>query len=352
MTASAHPLVEPAVSAVPDTYCTSGTSPTLTLHLIGPGAVGRALLERLDRCAFRLIGVSDSTATAFRRRGLDAAAVARHKQRGDSLRGRADAEPLPLDLAIDLVAADVVVDAAPSGPSHATAALQRARAVLARGGALVLAAKDALRLGAAELLEHRGRVGINAALGGTGLLLRTELHELRAGCDEVQLVANAATTAVIAGIERGLDRQQAIAQAQERGLLEPDPELDLDGSDASSKLAIVAGALWGRVEAPDSWTVPHLLELDPDLLRHRAQRGQTTRLVAHATRGGERGLAYRELRLGSPFAVPADRVAYGYWCGGPLRLHVGTGLGAAGTAGALLEDLAELRRCKAQGGGR
>lgn len=69
--------------AAADAFHSSGQSPGLpTLHLVGPGRVGRCLLERLADAPIRLVAVTDSTATVFGRRGLDAAALAAHKAIG------------------------------------------------------------------------------------------------------------------------------------------------------------------------------------------------------------------------------------------------------------------------------
>ena len=72
----------------------------------------------------------------------------------------------------------------------------------------------------------------------------------------------------------------------------------------------------------------------------RARHGRTTRLVARAGRKSTCGLAYEELDPRSPLAVPYDRVVYAYRLdGNAQRVHTGLGLGPAGTAAALLEDL-------------
>src|SRR5690606_40131863 len=56
-----------------DAHRTSGTSPTDavgTVHLLGVGGVGRALLQRIALSGRRLVGVSDSTATVAAPHGL------------------------------------------------------------------------------------------------------------------------------------------------------------------------------------------------------------------------------------------------------------------------------------------
>src|SRR5687768_16731028 len=100
-------------------YGSSGTSPTV--HLLGAGKVGRAFLEQLPASGCRLVAVSDSRATVHDRAGLAPLALAGWKARGRSLAERPGAEALPLETALPLIAADVVVDATPSGAQTAGA---------------------------------------------------------------------------------------------------------------------------------------------------------------------------------------------------------------------------------------
>ena len=112
----------------------------------------------------------------------------------------------------------------------------------------MLAAKDSLCQAGEILLAggNRDRVGVNAVLGGTGHALKTELLELRRECKAVALVGNASTTAVIETVERGGSIEDGIRQAQVAGVLEPDPELDLSGTDAAVKLAAVVRVCTAR----------------------------------------------------------------------------------------------------------
>ena len=321
----------------------SGTSPTV--HLVGPGRVGRAFLRELAASPARLVAVSDSAATVFRRGGLDPLEVIAHKERHGSIAGLPGAQRVAAGLAASLVRADVVVDATPSDPARAAEALARCRAVLRSGARLVLAGKSALAIAAGELLA--GDVGCHAALGGTGAQLVRELGFLRGAAREVALVANASTTALFEAFEEGLGREDALARLQERGVLEPDPTLDLDGRDAAQKLAIVARAVLGieatlaDVEREDARAV------EPARAWLRARGGRTTRLVARAERADPRSgararlrVACEELPRSSPLAVPSDRVAYAYQLGdGRWRAHFGTGIGPRGTARALLADV-------------
>lgn len=354
---SVLPAVSPATAnpAGPDTtgYRSSGQSPPVrTVHLVGPGRVGRQFLELLAEQALRLIAVSDRSATVCDRSGLDAQALARHKAHGGALASLRAAEAIPADVAISVCAADVVVDATDSDKAATAAALARGRAALRNGAFLALCGKNALAAAATEWLlsRSRSRVGCNAVLGGAGLQLVRELDELRAQCTGVALCGNVTTTVIVQAIERGASVDEGIAEARALGILEPDPTLDLDGSDAAVKLVAVAGAVFGDPALPapalDTVARQHVRSLDAALLRERARRGASTRLVGRADRTGSLRVAFEEVGPGSPLAAPPDRVVYTYSLGDSTRVHTGLGIGHRGTAQALLADVlaAEVRR--------
>ncbi|MCA8950708.1 MAG: hypothetical protein KDE27_14495, partial [Planctomycetes bacterium] len=144
--------------------------------------------------------------------------------------------------------------------------------------------------------------------------------------------------------ERGASVDGGIAAADARGLLEPDPTLDLDGSDAATKLAAVCRAVFGERlgagRALDTIPCEDVRGLDADELRRRVERGLTTRLVARAVRGGELRVAFEELPIGSPLVAPADRVVYTYELPAGMRVHTGLAVGYDLTAAALHEDCA------------
>ena len=330
----------PAASTSP-----RATLRTIRVHVLGAGPVGRAFLRLAaeDPC-LRIVALSDSTATLYDRDGLDALALARHKQRGAPLAERPGARVLEATLAVDLVAADVVVDATATRPDQPDIAAARCRAALRAGSALALAAKDAALVEAVRwrTSRHAGRIGLGAVLGGTGAALTREASAL-VGARSIALVANASTTAVIEAIERGASLEEGVAQARAAGVLEADARLDLDGTDAAVKLAVTAGWLWGTVLDPARLVREPLASLDADAVRGRARQGLTTRLVARARRDGRAGARYEVLPRTAALAVPSDRVAYTYRLSAEhVRLHVGQGLGADGTARALLADTLRL----------
>ncbi len=339
-----------------DAYRTTGSSPTNapplpTLHLLGPGAVGREVLRALDPTRVRLVAVSDRSGTLYHPDGLQPTAVADLKER-HSLGAVAGASHTEAHRLLPRIGADVVIDATATDPDRPRWHAALALGVVARRRGLLLAAKDALAARAPQWLAPRlaDRLGINAALGGTGRLYQEELPRLRARTRRVALAGNASTTVVLEAMEAGATLEEGITRARGLGLLEEDPTADLKGRDAAVKLAVVIGGLTGRAVDPAAIPAQDLRDLDPDEVRHNARLGRTTRLVARRTEGGVLGVAYESLPRTSPLAVPRDRVAYVYESDdGRRRLHLGHGLGAAGTARALLADLARILATRAAG---
>lgn len=323
---------------VPIGFSSSGTSPgaAATVHLVGLGQVGRAFLRRLVAHPLRLVAASDSSGTLVERGGLDALEIERAKAGGRPLSATGLAEDLPLELLVELVHADVLVDACASRFDGGAAALERTERALRCGSRVIFASKDALTAGSHAWREEirSGRVGWNAALGGTGRRLAAELDEIAPEVEEIELVANATSSCVLDELARGAGFDAALRRARERGLCESSAESDLDGSDAAAKLAIVAGALFGRPIPAHEIERTDVRALEPGQVR-----GRTLRLVARASRAGRFTVRTEELPAGSILAAPCDRVVYSYRArDGRRRVHVGQGLGPARTAQALLAD--------------
>lgn len=324
-----------------DAYCSSGPSPTpLHLHLLGVGAVGRALLTLLGPRE-RLVGASDSSGTALDPWGLSPRVL--HERKGAGTQVIAIAEfpdTWPGDTEPS-AGADVVIDATPTRLDRGRTDAARIRSWLSRGQSVVLASKHALAADP-ELLAHP-RIGANGVLGGTGARLQASLSTLRLHWTDVALAGNASTTTIITCIEQGGSFADGLAEAAARGVLEPDPELDLRGHDAAVKLALVAGALQGTPYDVAEVAVQDLRSVSESDIRSTAQAGRTTRLVGRADRSGTLSLRYEALDLDDPLAVAGDAVAYRYALGDTEVVHVGHGVGALGTARAVLEDVDAAR---------
>lgn len=144
--------------------------------------------------------------------------------------------------------------------------------------------------------------------------------------------------------EHGADYDQALREAQRRGYAEADPTLDVDGSDAAQKLAILAHLAFG---ARVHWAeIPRvgIDKLDPADLKYAKELGYRIKLLATAqlTAGGlELHVAPTLVKIGQPLAevreaynaisVVGDAV-------GKVFFH-GLGAGQMPTASAVVADM-------------
>ncbi|QDU86352.1 Homoserine dehydrogenase [Planctomycetes bacterium Pla163] len=131
------------------------------------------------------------------------------------------------------------------------------RRALASGHHVVTANKALVARDGDELFELAARAGVRLAFGaavGGAVPALERVRELRARGRRVRWIAgvlNGTVGFVLDALENGTGLDAAIARAQERGLAEADPTLDLDGTDAGHKIVLLARAAGARSVAID-----------------------------------------------------------------------------------------------------
>ncbi|QEG34314.1 Homoserine dehydrogenase [Bythopirellula goksoeyrii] len=144
--------------------------------------------------------------------------------------------------------------------------------------------------------------------------------------------------------ENGTAYADVLAEAQELGYAEADPTMDVDGSDATQKLAILAHLAFGaRVDWQD---IPRtgIDNLDVADVQYAEEMGYTIKLLAVAQlvdEGLELHVSPTLLKLGTPLAEvsgPFNAIRVIGDAVGPL-LFYGAGAGQMPTASAVVADL-------------
>ena len=109
--------------------------------------------------------------------------------------------------------------------------------------------------------------------------------------------------------EEGADYPSAVAEAQRRGFAEADPSMDVDGTDATQKLALLALLAFGTRVAVDTIPRQGIDGLELSDLRFADELGYTVKLLAVARLDGdevELHVAPTLVHKGSPMAeVPS-----------------------------------------------
>ncbi len=322
------------------------TSEPLGIGLVGCGTVGAAVADLLLSHPDRL------TARAGRPLALRRVAVR------DLSKPRPVPAPLigtdpaaivhapDVDVVVELiggtdVARRVVLDALAAGKHVVTAN----KALLATHGPEVFAAARAA-----------GKtVCFEAAVAGGIPIIRALAESLAANqVTAIQGILNGTCNFILTRMaEGGTSYANALAEAQQRGYAEADPTLDVDGSDAAHKLAVLAQIAFGVTAQPADILRTGIDHLDAADVQYAAELGYAVKLLAEAW-SDDRTVA---LHVSPVLIRNTDMLARVRGAFNAVQvvadvvgetLYQGPGAGARPTASSVVADLIDLAVGRAQ----
>ena len=270
--------------------------------LSGLGNINRSLLkilemkeEQLKRSfglEFTIVGVADSSGSAARPSGFDAGDLRAFKEQGGRI---ADLPEGTTDSIKDLVGkieADLILEASPVDLETGHPGLQVTRAALSRGMHVVLANKAPLVLDYAGVhaLARDSGVGLafSATVCGSLPVINIGRRDLVvAEIESLRGILNSTSNFVLGEMEQDRNYDEAIVEAQKRGIAEADPSLDVEGWDTASKLVIIANAVLGVPTKLQDLTVEGITGVTSGDLSQARERGKTIKLLARARRSGD-----------------------------------------------------------------
>ncbi len=281
---------------------------TYRFILTGLGNIGRNLLEILLNqdellrqrygLVLQAVGVADSSGVAYDPHGLDIAEIVALKRarRGvaELPQGQPGGDPIAL---MQHAEAEFLLEATPTNLQDGQPGLDIVRTALKRGIHTVMASKGPLVLAYAELaaLSDLGQnsattpstllpcLRFSGAVGGGLPSINIGWRDLAgARIHQVETVLNGTTQVILQLMAEGQSFDEALAAAQEMGIVEPDPALDVDGWDAANKLVIVANAVLGQPTTLADLSVTGIREIDPQILRDAWAAGGRVSLVGLA----------------------------------------------------------------------
>ena len=228
----------------------------MRIILCGFGVVGQSLVKLFDSRSEdlyakyglkpRVVGVFDSKGSAIDSSGLDLGKLVETKKKFGTVKNYAETknDMSGLDI-IKNLEAEVLIETTASnykdaepGMTHITSAMKKGMHVISvNKGPLALAFPSLLELATYNqvMLKFSGTVG-----GGTPILdyakdsLRGERITSFAG------ILNGTTNYILTNMANGLSFDSALKDAKDKGYVEADESLDLDGLDAAAKLVILA----------------------------------------------------------------------------------------------------------------
>ena len=163
---------------------------------------------------------------------------------------------------------------------------------LAAGKHVVTANKALLADSGAEIFEAARKaertVCFEAAVAGGVPVIRALGESLAANqVTAIQAILNGTSNFILTAMaEQGMSYAAALAEAQRLGYAEADPTLDVDGSDAAHKLAILAQISFGVTAKPHEIARQGIDTIDALDIRFANELGYTIKLLAEAWTGG------------------------------------------------------------------
>ena len=315
----------------------------LNIAIAGLGTVGAGTVQLLQRQAEHL-------AVRAGRRLAVAAVSARDKgrDRGADLSGARwydDAAAMAADPAVDIVV-ELIGGAEGIGRHVVETALAHKKHVVTANKALMAVHGTAL----AETADAAGvALAFEAAVAGGIPIIKT-LREGLAGnrLSRVYGILNGTTNYILTTMrESGRDFAEVLAEAQQLGYAEADPSFDIDGVDASHKLAILASVAFGRpVDLAGVYCegIRHVSRLDIEFAEELGYRIKLLGIARLTEHGLEQRVHPCMVRRATPIAavegVFNGIVAEGDFVG-QLMLE-GRGAGAGPTASAVVADIVDI----------
>ena len=278
---------------------------TVDIVLIGVGNLGRRFLqlvserdsrlEKLYGLRLRVVGVADSRGAAWSPDGLNLETVVGLKEGGGSVAdyrdvGYTGVEPLEV---VSSLEADVLCEASPVNLADGgEPGLSCIRAALERGMHVVTPNKGPMVLAYRELVETASAQGVKLRFDGTvagGLpALYLGMRDLRGSVIErIETVPNVVTGYILDLLGGGMSWDDALAKAKQIGHLEADPAWDVDGWDATAKLAILANAVLGLPVSLDDVDRKGIRGIRPEEIHRERESGRSIRLLGRAERGAD-----------------------------------------------------------------
>ncbi|MDD8019678.1 MAG: homoserine dehydrogenase [Acidobacteriota bacterium] len=238
----------------------------INIILVGFGHVGRAFFELLkttyDACQFRY-GLQLELRGIARQKGIMLLSSTQ-KVLSPSYFSEGELDNLD-DWIKEITISDllnefnqgVLVDCTPSNLTSGEPGLSLIRLALEKGWHVATASKGALVLKPDELKDLAKEKGlvIKASAAAAAALPTIDVGQRALAGTEIMTmegILNGTTNYILTRMAGGLDFNQALKEAQEKGIAEPDPSIDIDGWDTAAKMIIIANeVLDSRIKLSD-----------------------------------------------------------------------------------------------------
>ena len=297
----------------------------------------------------RVVGVFDSKGSAVDQSGLkldklvqikkEYGTVKNYSNIKNSMSGIEMLKNVEADVLIETTASNYK-DAEP-GMTHITTAMKKGMHVISvNKGPLALAFPSLMELATYNqvMLRFSGTVG-----GGTPILDYAKNSLSGERITSFAGILNGTTNYILSNMSTGLSFDEALKDAKNKGYVEADESLDLDGLDAAAKLVILANWVMGmKVTMPDIKCIG-IRKVSTEDIKKAAKNNCSVKLIASCDK--ELIVSPKELSNDDPLCVNGtlNAIAFTSEHSGTQTI-IGKGAGGTETASSILRDLLDIRQ--------
>jgi homoserine dehydrogenase len=332
----------------------------MRLVLVGFGNLGRGLCEVLaEKRRFlyerfglrpRVVAVVDDSGAAVDPSGLDWKLLVSKAAQRAKVASFPRSKSLTAVEVIERVESEVVFELTPTNIRTGEPGLTHIRRAMKAGRHVITSNKGPLVVAFQELESLARRCGVefrySASVGGAIPIIELARKVLCGNeVQEIQGVLNGTTNYILSRMaEEGVPFSQVLREAQELGIAERDPTLDIEGIDTAAKLVILSNAILGRAVKLDDVKRTGITRITPQAMKLAKEAGCTIKLVGVASRKSIE-VAPRLVPQDHPLAVGGTLNAVNFKLDLAREISItGFGAGPRETSSALIGDLIDLYR--------
>lgn len=338
----------------------------MRVALIGFGRVGKAFVKLLFDKKDYLAGIGldisldyiiNSSGGVHNPSGIDYMDILNHDVSGGRLLNypHGGSPNINFDYLLDQGGVDLLIEATPTcketgepGMTHVRKALEnRIHVVTANKGPVLKAYRSLYRLAAQKGIQ----LCVGCTTGGALPAINTGIFDL-AGAKILSIkgILNGTTNFILDEMERhGIQYREALRKAQQMGIAETDPTLDVEGWDTATKLVILTNILMEQDISIEDVIVEGITGITPEDVVKASQEGKRYKLIGEMTRlknGIQAKVGLEKISKDHPlYGVSGTNKAVMYLTDTMgLLTVIGGASGTVPAAASILRDIVNLHR--------
>jgi len=296
----------------------------------------------------RIVGVFDRKGSAMDPSGLDASRLIDVKKKYGSVNRYSDTENNASGTEIiNNLEAEVLIETTESNYKDAEPGMTHIIDAMKRGMHVISVIYWPLALAFPSLMEiaeyNHVLFRFSGTVGGGTPILDFAKNSLR-GERIVSFdgILNGTTNYILTNMANGMSFNDALDDAKQKGYVEADESLDLDGLDAAAKLVILANWIMGMKVTLSDIKRTGIRKINNADIKRAAEKNSAIKLIASCNK--ELTVAPKEIPTVDPLCVSGTLNAISFTSEhSGTQTIIGHGAGGIETASSILRDLIDIR---------